>query len=154
MRTSTILTVLRGPLIIPFFKVLNVGRLSCGYPLFEGAPIRYFGEILVTIWLNSGEIPVKRAKTQETHNKNITQPSHTCGTAAHRAVWIDSALLPLSVRLSVDVVARSLVERPGVMRARNTTGNYSVSPEIMVKFRRNSGEIIEPVKKQEPTTET
>ena len=43
----------------------TLGRLSCGYPLFQGAPIRYSDEIPVKfrwnseILVSSGEIPMK-----------------------------------------------------------------------------------------------
>ena len=47
-----------------------VGRPSYGYPPFEGAPIRYSGEIPLKFRWNSGEPLAKHAKTQETH-KNI-----------------------------------------------------------------------------------
>ena len=37
----------------------DVGRPSCGYPLFQGAPIRCSGEILVKFRLHSDAIPAK-----------------------------------------------------------------------------------------------
>ena len=37
---------------------------------------RNSGEILVKFWWASGEILEERAKQQEAHNKNTTQPSH------------------------------------------------------------------------------
>ena len=41
-----------------FTLTCNVGRLSCGHPVFKGAPIRYSGEIPVKFWLYYGDFKI------------------------------------------------------------------------------------------------
>ena len=80
-------------IIIYIYIYIHRGRereVGAGNPLSKGAPIRCSGEMMVKcsngIPVNSGDIPVRwnfceilarLANRQETHNENITQPSHT-----------------------------------------------------------------------------